>query len=323
MIDMQEKQRKLMREALKAFGAIIGSREIAKARSAWEDIAQTHDGQLLLFKEAKAGNLDAINYLFYKLQPQIMKVFWTNFLGPDPRARRNRIESGDQYDFIFFAYQALLVSYYRNLPEEEAEEAIRQNIIKAGRTPTEEEVKETAREVRGEISQLDSFDPSQFSEGTDLVQKFGYYMTAVLKNKATSFNREQALGGIHVGVVRGDEKEMLKNVSYEAHFENAEEASEFDNFVSTEDQDIWEHFSQDPDLDAGKAPTSRQLLKAFLVQGDKFDVASVADEFEVTKMTIRNRLGAMASVLERNDLDRATFDRLLTSPGGLVLAKSL
>lgn len=65
MIDMQEKQRRLIQEAVKAFEDILKSQEIAHAKAVWEDIVTSHDGQLLLFKEAKAGNLDAINYLFY------------------------------------------------------------------------------------------------------------------------------------------------------------------------------------------------------------------------------------------------------------------
>lgn len=322
MTDMQENQRILFREAIKAFDSILNSHEITKAKEAWEKVVQSHDGQILLFKEARAGNLDAINYLFYKLQPQIMKAFWKYFLGSGGGVRRSRIEQGDQYDFIFLAYQGLLSPYYKNLPEEEAKELIRLNLLKSGKEPSEKEVEEEYVEIKSTYSPLSTFDPEVFTQDTDIINKFGYYMDTFLKTRSTLYNTEKQLGGIVASSYK--DKSELKNVSYEAHFENAEQASTEDTTSSAEDMDLWERFINKASvLDVGKEPTPRQILKAFLVQGDKFDVAAVAEQFDVTNMTIRNRLGAVGKILEENELDRSTFDRLLTFLGGHVLAKAL
>lgn len=320
-VDIRQQQ---FLEAIASFEKLLGTHDKEKALATWEPIVKSHDGQLALFAEAKAGNLDAINYLFIKLVPQITGVFWKNFLGPNPRFRQQRIAQGDQNIMIFYVYQALLVSYIQNLPREEGLDVIKRNLSKAGRTVSQDELETEYDEIVGEISPLDTFDPSQFSPGTDLINKFGYYLTAVLKNKSRSYNRGENLGGISAKKLSDEEKANVKNVSFEAHFENDDQAAAKGNdFLGTEDLDAWSQFVDDDALDAGKQPTARDVLRDFLTQGGSFSADTSAEQYGVTRMTIRNRLASLKPILQSHGLDQNAFSRLITTQGGKSLAGTL
>lgn len=322
MIDMQQK----LQEAISAFEKLLSPRDIAQAKAAWEDLATTHEGQKMLLGEAKAGNIDAINYLYIKLTPLISSLFWRNFLGPNPNFRRQRINNGDQFVFISLVYQTLMTSYLKNLPREEALAVMKANATRANprRQISDEEIEKQLDEVSQIVSPLNTFDPDAYSEDTDLISKFGYYLTAAIKNESRKYNATEMMGGIAAKKMSDEEKATVKNVSYEAHFENDEEtAAGGSDFLGTEDKDAWSQFVADEDLDSGKAPTLRQVLKDFLVRGGKFDVAAVAAAHGVTPMTIRNRLGQIAPVLDKHGITKDAFGRLITSQGGKTLAASL
>lgn len=322
-----EMQRRLQ-EAITTFENLLNPHDKERALSAWTDVAKTFEGQKALLQEARAGNLDAINYLYLNLLPQITSVFWKNFLGPNPGFRRQRLDQGDQFVFASMVYQSLLSSYLKNLPKEEALDVMKKNIFsKSPRaTITDEDIETQYDYLTGSVvTPLDTFDPSGYKEGVDLVAKFGFYLMGTLKNEAKKYNRKEQLGGIAVKKLSKGEKEDVKNVSFEAHFENDEDTASHDqaDFLKMEDLDAWELFVQDEDLDSGKSPTARDVLKEFLAQGGKFDVAAVASSFGVTPMTVRNRLSSIKPILQKHSITSDTFGRLITSQSGKTLAETL
>lgn len=279
---------RMFSEAIDTFKTLLPAKDVEKAHDIWDEFASDYYGQIELLNAAKEGDVTAVNYLYLKLIPQISSVFWKNFLGPNANFRRQRLENGDQFAFASMVYEVLLSS-------------------SAGEGVTDVS------------SPLDSFDPEVFDENTNLIDKFGFYLKGFLKNEAMKWNRKEMRGGITGKKEKGAEEDV-SSVSFE-DAENHESGR--NDFNETEDLDAWDAFKVDEDLDLGKKPTPRDVLKDFLSQEDKFNVSSVAEKYGTTNSTIRNRLAGMADVLEKHGIDKDSFARLLQIHGGKTLASQL
>lgn len=307
---------KLLREAIDTFKKLLSPADIAEANEAWADFANDYDGQVELIQAAKEGDITAINYLYLQMIPQVSSVFWNNFLGKDPRYRRQRISQGEHLAFASMVYEVLLSASVQTGDEE----AVKDRMRAYGGT---DDVDQQYEDLMGTASPLRTFDPTIFDEDTDVIQKFGFYLIGALKNEAIKYNRKERRGGL-TGKRGKDDAEDAKNVSYEAHFDsNDEHAHDFDDFSKTENLESWQQFVKDPALDAGRAPTARDVLRDFLDQEEKFNVSAVADKYGATNQTIRNRLGGMADILKKHDIDQQAFQQLLASNGGQALAAQL
>lgn len=306
----------LLREAIDTFKKLLSQSDIAEANEAWADFADDYDGQVELLQAAKEGDITAINYLYLQLIPQVSSVFWNNFVGKDARYRRQRIEQGDHLAYASMVYEVLLSASIQTGDEEAVKARMK------GHSGAEDVEQEYA-DLMGTASPLRTFDPEVFDEDTNLIQKFGFYLIGALKNEAIKYNRKERRGGL-TGKKGAGDVEDAKNVSYEAHFDsNDEHTHDFEDFAKTENSESWSQFVKDPALDAGREPTARDVLRDFLDQEDKFNVASVADKYGATNQTIRNRLGGMADILQKHGIDQQAFGQLLTSHGGQALAAQL
>lgn len=306
----------LLREAIDTFKSLLSPRDIAEANKAWADFAKDHDGQVELLQAAKEGDITAVNYLYLQMIPQVSSVFWNNFLGRDPRFRRQRISQGDHLAFASMVYEVLLSASIQT-GDEKAVKARMQGYVGAS------DVDQEYDDLMGTASPLRTFDPSVFDEDTNVIQKFGFYLIGALKNEAIKYNRKEMRGGL-TGKRGKDDVEDAKNVSYEAHFEtNEEHALDSNDFAKTENLEAWHQFVEDPTLDSGRKPTARDVLRDFLSQEEKFNVAAVAEKYGATNQTIRNRLGGMADILKKHGIDQPAFQQLLTTWGGRKLATQL
>jgi hypothetical protein len=186
-----------------------------------------------------------------------------------------------------------------------------------------DDVEQEYADLMGTASPLRTFDPTVFDENTDVISKFGFYLIGALKNESIKYNRKERRGGL-TGKRASNDVDDAKNISYETHFDaNDEHAHDFDDFAKTENMESWEQFVKDPSLDTGREPTTRDVLRDFLDQEEKFNVSAVADKYGATNQTIRNRLGGMADVLKKHGIDQESFQQLLTTNGGKNLAASL
>lgn len=318
-IQMQERMQILLREAVDTFKKLLTRRDVEEANEAWADAARTHSGQIELIEAAKSGDISAVNYLYLQLIPQVASVFWKNFLGKDSRYRRQRISQGDQFEFAAMVYQSLLSASIRDMDPEEAMAKMRSNAGDVEFDTIEQEYED----IMGTASPLSTFDPTIFDEDTDIITKFGFYLVGALKNEAMKHNRRERRGGLTGNKAKGSEEDA-SNVSYEDYVDKNDERSEmFGGFHDTEDADSWERLSNDDALDSGREPTARDVLRDFLNQEGNFNVSEVAEKYGTTNQTIRNRLGGMADILERNGIDQSSFARLLKTIGGHELAKAL
>lgn len=221
----------------------------------------------------------------------------------------------------------LLATYLKNLPKEEALDTLRRNLLNAGRpAPVEKELEEEYDAILAIKAPLDTFDYSFYNENTDLINALGFFVQGDLRNEAKKTNRLLSLGGIVVPKISKKEKESnaVSNVSYEAHFENSEEASAEDSFfASAAAKDAWKAFSKDGALDVGNFPSPRIVLKVFLLQGETFSVNQAKEDLGVTDVTIRKKLGLLGPVMEKHGISRDTFKILMKDPGPEALMNSL
>lgn len=315
-MSIQMREKMLLREAIETFQKLLSPSDISEANEMWADLATDYAGQVELLNSAKAGDITAVNYLYLQLIPQISSVFWKKFVGPDPRYRRQRISQGDHLAYASMVYEVLLSASVQT-GEEEAVKARMKSYSGS------EDVDQEYEALMGTASPLRTFDPEFFDEDTNVIQKFGFYLMGALESEATKYNRKERRGGL-TGKRSKNDIEDAKNVSYEAHFEtNDEQAHEFAGYAATENLDSWEQFVTDEALDAGREPTARDVLRDFLDQEDQFNVTAVADKYGATNQTIRNRLGNMASLLQKHGIDQHTFAQLLSSHGGKALAAQL
>lgn len=313
-MDQKKLYESLLREAIDTFKKLLSQSDIAEANEAWADFADDYEGQVELLQAAKDGDITAINYLYLQLIPQISSVFWNNYLGKDARHRRRRIEQGDHLAYASMVYEVLLSASIQTGDEEAVKAKMRAT---SGASDVEQEYEA----LMGTASPLRTFDPEVFDTDTNLIQKFGFYLIGALKNEATKHNRRERRGGL-TGKTTGDDE--VSNVSYEATFDGDDErAHEFAGYAATENQDSWERFVADSALDAGREPTARDVLRDFLDQEEKFNVAEVAEKYGATNQTIRNRLGGMADILQKHGIDQKAFGQLLSSRGGKALAATL
>jgi len=307
---------RLLREAIDTFKKLLSPEDIAEAKEAWADFADDYDGQVELIEAAKEGDITAVNYLYLQMIPQVSSVFWNNFLGKDPGYRRQRISQGDHLAFASMVYEVLLSASVQTGDEEAVKDRMRTH-------SGTEDVDQQYEDLMGTASPLRTFDPEVFDSDTDVIKKFGFYLIGALKNEAIKYNRRERRGGLTGKKGAGDEEDA-KNVSYEAHFDaNDEHSHDFDDFAKTENSESWEQFVQDPALDKGRAPTARDVLRDFLDQEEKFNVAAVAEKYDATNQTIRNRLGGMADILKKHGIDQESFQQLLATHGGQALAAQL
>jgi hypothetical protein len=306
----------LLREAIDTFKKLLSPADIAEANAAWADETKSHVGQLALLEAAKEGDVTAVNYLYLQMIPQVSSVFWNNFLGKDPRYRRQRISQGEHLAFASMVYEVLLSASIQTGDEKTVKARMKS---RSGH----DDVDQAYEDLMGTASPLRTFDPDVFDENTNLIQKFGFYLIGALKNESIKYNRKERRGGL-TGKRGKDDVEDVKNVSYEAHFDsNDEHAHDFDDFANTENLDSWSQFVGDGALDAGKTPTARDVLRDFLAQEENFNVSVVADKYGATNQTIRNRLGGMADILKKHGIDQQAFGQLLKTHGGRALAAQL
>jgi hypothetical protein len=290
-VQIEEQYLARMHEATNVFKDLLTPRERAAAEATWSSIAQDYNGQVKLLDAAKHGDMSAVNYLYLKTLKFTAKVFWRNFLGPNPSAQRRRISQGDDKHFASMIYEMLL---------DDSPNAV-----------------------------LLQFDPAVFNSNTDLIPKFGWWLAGALKNESLKHNTAEMRGGIagkvtapDNGAITPSERRALAHpISYEGHIESGGDDVMNKQEIGRETvvMDAWNTFVEDPDLDAGSAPTARQLLKFFLTRGD-FDVNAASEHFEKTNQTIRTKLTGIKPVLEDHEITYEDFGMLIQSQGSELAA---
>lgn len=171
-------------EAVNAFDSYLSRSEVEESRLKYPDL-KDRNTQLQLLKDARAGNLDAVNVLYDEYKGLTAKAFWQYYLGPDKKYWPSRIRAGEDYDFASRAYELLASPNLKTSP-------------------------------------YNTFDPNKFTTSTNLVKKFGYYFFRYLQNEAFKMLRKKGLKGIAGNIPKDTNIEVA---SYEDVYDNSSEAS--------------------------------------------------------------------------------------------------
>lgn len=266
-----------------ALNRLAKSREGRKAIDYWEPLVTTRSGQEACIDAAKAGENDARMFLFIKSTPQLGSSL-KKFLGPEPRNSYARQRNGEDEEFVDEA----MVKF---------DDAIKKyNYTKVAKG--KDLINDVAMWMMNATSSMGSIINRAGNRG---------YMTGNItkKNAPTGPVRVSSLDThLEVG---GDDADIASPHSVDSHINNL---------------DAWESFVEDEELDFGKNPTLRALLKYFLVKGD-FDVNAAADTFGKTNMTIRTKLTGLKDILNDHSITYEDLGKLLHSVGSEALGAML
>ncbi len=323
-----EKVQSLLQEAIRVLSDIPSAQDLLLAKKTWGTQAQTTAGQKQIIQAAKIGDITAINFLFDALRPQIASALWKNFLGKDNTWRKKRIEQGDPYVFASLGYVILLASHLKRLPIKQGQALVQQNLQKGRSTPvSEDSVKEIYDDIVGTPSPLDTFDARKYTKpGTNIIEKFGWYLGNALASEAVKYNKLERRSGIVGKISKTQTTEPGKLVSsYEDYVETTPEVSGAmsQDIKDIENLNAWEGFCKDRQLDrffGGQAPTVRTILKDVILG---LDVNQIAQKHHVTNQTIRSRLSVLGELLKEHGLQSGDFSRLLRIYGKQKLSSML
>lgn len=180
------------------FDSLVSPVAAASAARKYEGKEKTREGQLEILNDAKNGDVDAVNYLYLRYLKIAKKVFWKYFIGPDKSYGMQKVYNGDITEFISAAYFLL------------------------GNTES--------------TNPHNSFDPSVYSENTNILNNFAYYYFRYLQSAAFKILRKEGIAGLS-----GSGANNLRNFKNEGGDEIIR-----DNNISVESVD--EYHSNDKDI---------------------------------------------------------------------------
>jgi len=210
------------------FRNTIGPAEKKIAEEKWGKHDTTNDRQKKIFQAASAGDKSAINYIWLKVSDVVYKSFWKSYLGPDPNARRRRIEQGAFYDWAAIAYETL--------------------------THGNKDYTDTK-------GALETFKPDKYQSG-DMFKNFEIYFWNKLRNSSKESNYNDTTSGVTgtPGIKKGVRSaqsggKALQVGEYDpTYMDSRQETSDtsdptFDNFMEDDDVktfiDQWKDFVKD------------------------------------------------------------------------------
>jgi|GEM_PF-5363502 len=248
----------------------------------YKNLDEDFDGRVKILADAKNGDPDAINYIFYKSSALLNKVFFTNFLGPNKSSQRARIASGGFKDFVSLAYQVLK-------PDEGA-------------------------------SPLSTFDPYKFSKDTNILERFKYYYMQYLKAECKRYNKANDVGGIsgygsenaHVLDFDPFNDEMSNPESDAYRVSRGEKLLNKNGLVSNYDDSMglnadflkkWKALASDSDFNDFKEPKPYKVLLAVIFTLSENDTKDdICKRLDTNRGTLDNRFKTIGQFLEKYDI---------------------
>jgi hypothetical protein len=309
-------------ETTKAFNEVLTPAEQEKARDKWEDLAQNYDGQMQIIEAAKNGDVTAVNYLYMQLIPQIASVFWKNFLGPEAKYRQKRISEGALYDYLATVYLVLLSAPYSEMEEDEAISKWKQN-VRVNNTSDNWDFSMMYDDLSSIRSPLNTFDANYFDEDTNLIDKFGYYLMNYLKSEAKKMNYAEKRGGLTGKKRRGSEDDVNASVPFESIEQHVYEGPR-EEIENIELSSAWESFVVDINSQTDeREPQPVDVLAEYMRNEGKLSVKDLAEVFDTSSQTIRNKLTKAADLMKNHNMDASDLKALLKRFGGADLADDL
>ena len=184
-------------------------------------------------------------------------------------------------------------------------------------------------ELMGTASPLNSFDPTAYSPETDLIPKFAWYLRGAMMNETQKKNTDQSRNGVTGSLSKEEAEAVVGATSIDSYEDPDRDLAHGDldqGHAYVEFMDAWEDFTNSPELDRGKAPTPREVLKFFLMQDTHFssDSMKAAEaHFDTWRNNITDRMGLVGKAMKRAGLTQEGFIQLIKTAGGTELADTL
>lgn len=270
-------------------------------------------------KAAKKGDQTAIGYIMYIMAPAIISSYWKNYIGPNGKLGKIKIEKegGIQQSFLDWVGTAL-------------------KALVVGGVAT----KRKNGSDRKKASTLDGFDLSKV-EG-DPLNNFAALFRRDLITQAKHLNWEKKRRGL-AGEANYDDEDGISIMSFDDF--DSEEAGAGERFAakldkennynsgSVEDDaieslrnstfyDSWLDFCQDEELNKGKTPAAK-CFKILLENPDESNLKNLADQAGCSRNTFNTQCQKAASRLSNYDLSYNDLMSAIKAYGAKKIASYL
>lgn len=229
----------------------------------WQD-----EDFLKVVKAAKKGDQSAIGYLMYKHGPAIMNAYWKNFLGPNPKMRKIRIEEDGGLKSSILGWIGMCLKA----------------LVKGG---VDMPLKKGGE--RSRMSTLEGFKPSAVTGKPE--NAFSSRFRMDIMTQAIDYNLIHSKNGI----TNSDDEEITTT---NLEFDNGRErdGGEDDSFMRDDLEDSvldkmsdddflddWKNYCQDDTLNDGKKCTPAKAFWKILTNPDATNLKKLADECGVSR----------------------------------------
>lgn len=185
----------------RVFDTFIPAFKAERANKKYKPLEETREGQLKILKDAEDGVEDALNYLYLRYLKLIKKVYNHYYIGPNKQAGAYKREEPYVKDFLSIAYPF----WDKNEP----------------------------------TNPYKTFNPSVYSETTNIINNFGYWYMRYLENETMKLLRKQKLYGLSgaegYGLRRASDNEEDVDSEGNLSFESMEGRLSNDAEIATED----------------------------------------------------------------------------------------
>jgi len=260
----------------KDFREFLSFNEKSLAEKTWGEVVTSREGQIELLNAAKEGDPTAINYLFLKSSAILGKVFTTTFLGSNPRSIKTRIARGDQNVFVGLVYDILY-----------------------------------GASKKDKASPLNTFDPDVFSEDTDLIKKFGYYLMRYVEAEAIRYNKAERKEGITGNISSEEERAIRKSYSLDSEESPDIITGDVENDLAEIKQDF-KKFLEDPELNKKIGKFSLKDLFKEVVKNKDFDVSELSSTLELSQTRVTSLLRQLGELFSDYDITSQDLSKLFS-----------
>lgn len=308
---MREKARLLENKSLREAG-IDGKKMIDEIYGKPENLKWEDRDFLDCIKAARDGDQSAIGYIMYVMAPAIVASYWKNYVGPNTKLAKMKIEhdGGIKRSFLSWIGVAL------------------KTLILGGVA-----TKRKNGDDRVKASTLDGFDETKVKG--DLASAFAGLFRIDLTTQAVHLNREKVRRGIageddsdlsfvDLDMISSDdgEKYAAKNDTNSNYEVGSVEDDAMVSIGDSEFGDKWLDFCQDDELNRGKFPASK-ALKTLIQHPDATNMRELATEAGVARGTFQTYCEKAVSIMKDYDISYNDLMRAIDRYGKDKIASYL
>lgn len=236
---------------------------------------------------AREGDQTAIGFLMYKHAPMIINTYWRNFLGPNPKMRKVRIEEDGGLKSSILGWIGICLKA----------------LIKGGVDITKKNGSE-----RHKFSTLEGFDESKVTGNPE--NAFASHFRLDVIEQAKVYNTMNDANGVS----NADTPVSMTDLEFDNGRERTDgeddafareglEDSVLDKLSKDDFLKNWFDYAQDETLNDGKKCTPAAALWKLLTNPDATNLKAVAEEMGVSRGTFETLVKKAISIMPQYDIE--------------------